>query len=272
MNNTSEENIIKQKYDALFDKDEYWNAPDENIFLERLIALECSWKKRLFRTLLETKSNQEVREYLKSKWRDEWEKIISKEYLWKKMTIVDVINNYSKEIKKAFKEKSVKQALEELWIKCRKIDGMILPPEWNQRILPWNNELWDAEKEKREMNFRRFQEKFNILFGDVLTVENEIFPWDLEVIVWENENDALRFKSYIAVWIKKLNKTIFINDIAWESTFVCDAIVSEEDMKSKSKKKMKEYLWDALNSVSYSENQKEKWKPQGQVNYPSQNL
>jgi hypothetical protein len=30
------------------------------------------------------------------------------------MTIVDVINNYSKEIKKAFKEKSVKQALEEL--------------------------------------------------------------------------------------------------------------------------------------------------------------
>ena len=71
MNNTSEENIIKQAYDTLFDKDENWNAPDENTFLERLIALECLWKKRLFRTLLETKSNQEVREYLKRKWRDE---------------------------------------------------------------------------------------------------------------------------------------------------------------------------------------------------------
>jgi len=259
MNKPKEENLLNQRYDNLFEK-KGWKALDEESFLNALIALESAWKIRLFRTLLWDKSNQEVREYLNTKWRKEWEKIVSKEYLWKSMTIVDIINQYSKMIKDTFKTKPTKEALNELWIQSDKLDGVILPSEWNQRIRPWTSEWWEESEEKKKLKFKEYQEKIETLFSDILTVENGVHPWDLEVFEWKNEKDIVRYTSYIAVKIPKLGKTIFINDREWESTFVCDKLVSEHDMITKSKKKFHEELWDAFHSVNYSEKKKEQWK------------
>ena len=254
-----EKTLIEQKYDALFEKDENWKALDEESFLNALINLESAWKRKLFRTLLRDKTKEEVREYLQTKSREDWEKIVWKDYLGKKMTISDVIDQYSEMVKNVFKTKKIKEAVKEAGIKCEQVDGVILPPEWQQRLILWGSEWWEDDKEKKTLKFTQYQEKSPILFWDILTVENGIYPWDIIFFEWTNEKNALRYTWYVAIQIPKLKKTIFINNMKWEATFVCDKLLSEEDMK-KSKKRLSKELWDAFHSVSYLEDKKESWK------------
>ena len=253
-----EKTLIEQKYDALFEKDKNWKALDEKSFLNALINLESAWKRKLFRTLLGDKTKEEVREYLQTKSREDWEKIVWKDYLGKKMTISDVIDQYSKMVKNVFKSKPIKKAIKEQY-ECRQVDGMILPPEWQQRLVSWWGSEWWDDEEKKTLKFKQYQDKSPVLCWDILTVENGIFPWDIVFFEWENEKNALRYTWYVALQIPKLNKTIFINDMKWEATFVCDQLVSQEDMK-KSKKRLSKQLWEAFHSVNYLEDKKELWK------------
>jgi hypothetical protein len=136
---------------------------------------------------------------------------------------------------------------------------MILPPEWQQRLVSWWGSEWWDDEEKKTLKFKQYQDKSPVLCWDILTVENGIFPWDIVFFEWENEKNALRYTWYVALQIPKLNKTIFINDMKWEATFVCDQLVSQEDMK-KSKKRLSKQLWEAFHSVNYLEDKKELWK------------
>ena len=256
-----QDNVIKQKYDALF-FDENWHARDENSFLNALIDLESTWKIKLFRTLLggdktngdktnedktnEPKTKEEVRQYLKETKRKELEEIISEKYLWKKKTIVDIIDEYSNMIQDTFKTKPIMEAFDTLWIKYQKIHGkMILPWKWNQRLQSWDGKWLELNKTT---------DKFNIFFTKILTIENGIYPWDYEVIIWDNEKNAVRRSSYVVVRIEKenLKKTIFINNNVWEWSFVYDGIIWIDEIINKSKKEFgKEFK-----CVNYSEDKK----------------
>ena len=152
---------IKKLYDELINPQ---NGLSENEFLEKLAKLEGYTTINIYRTLLSNKNKESVRaskEYRALKWlnpysteqvkkdniiRNKLERNAINNLVWEKVSISDIINIYSKNINKILKQKiDIKQKLKELNIVYDEVEWTILPPEWQERIIPWS---WKWVEEK----------------------------------------------------------------------------------------------------------------------------
>ena len=267
---------IKKLYDELINPQ---NGLSEDEFLGKLAKLESYTTINIYRTLLANKDKKSVRtskEYRALKWlnpfsaqqvkednkiRNRLEKKAINNLVWEKVSISDIINIYSKNINKILKQKiDIRKKLKELNIVYDELEWTILPPEWQERIIPWSWK-WVEEKE--------WFDRFSLLLEKVLSAENWFYIWDYRVVIWNNRKNMMRKTSYIVIEIPKINKTIFVNNEYWEATFIYDWIPTDSEIQEKWKQSYKaefkkirfldpvqwvEQVKEALNSPSKWEN------------------
>ena len=237
---------IKKLYDELINPQTRLN---EDEFLEKLSKLEDYTTINIYRTLLSNNDKDSVRkskEYRALKWlnpysaeqvkkdniiRNKLERIAINNLVWENVSIWDIINIYSKNINKILKQKiDIKQKLKELNIVFDEVEWTILPPEWQERIIPWSWK-WAEEKE--------WFDRFSLLLEKVLSAENWFYIWDYRVVIWNNRKNMMRKTSYIVIEIPKINKTIFLNNEYWEATFIYDWIPTDSEIQEKWKQSYK---------------------------------
>ena len=231
---------IKKLYDELINPK---NALSEKEFLEKLIKFEDYTKINIYRTLL-TKNDKEIvrksKEYraIKSlnpysieqvkednRIRDRLEKNAINNLVGEKVSIKDIINIYSKNINNILKQNiDIKEKLNELNIVYDEVDWVILPPEWESRIITWN---WKCVEKKE------WFDRFSLLLEKVLNADNWFYTWDYRVVIWKNRKNMMRETSYIVIEIPKINKTIFVNNEYWEATFIYDWIPFDSEIQEK---------------------------------------
>ena len=231
---------IKKLYDELINPK---NALSEKEFLEKLIKFEDYTKINIYRTFLEKNDKETVRESkeyraIKSlnpysieqvkkdnQIRDKLEKNAINNLVGEKVSIKDIINIYSENINNILKQKvDIKEKLDELNIVYDEVDWVILPPEWEERIITgsWK---WIEKKD--------LFDRFSLLLQRVLNADNWFYTWDYRIVIWNNRKNMMRETSYIVIEIPKINKTIFVNNEYWEATFIYDWIPFDSELQEK---------------------------------------
>lgn len=230
---------VKALYNELFNSNE---ALSEEEFLEKLIKIEDITKYNIFRNLLLYTDKTNIKELIKLYWnqivksksvlRSKLERLSLNDLIWEKTTIWEILDKYIERIKKVFSEKKpLSEKLSSLKITYDCINWVIFPPEWNTRIQPWS---W------KWLNTKEWYDRISLLFNEILNIGNNIYLWDFRVVIGKDNGNLLRKTSYIVIEIPKLNKTIFVNNNYWESTYIYDWIPPDSELLTKWKKSLKD--------------------------------
>ena len=231
---------IRKLYDELVNPG---NALSEDEFLDKLIKFESCIKSNIYRTLLSKNDKESVRkskEYRAIKSlnpysveqvkkdnsiRNRLEKNAINNLVGEKVSIRDIIDIYSRNINNILKQKvDIKEKLKQLNITYHELEWVILPPEWEERIITWSWK-WVDKKE--------WFDRFSLLLEKVLNADNWFYTWDYRVVIWNNRKNMMRETSYIVIEIPKINKTIFVNNEYWEATFIYDWIPFDSEIQEK---------------------------------------
>ena len=246
---------VKKLYDELINPTE---ALSEDDFLDKLIKIEDITKYNIFHNLLSYTDKNNIKELIKLYWnqiikskfliRNRLERQSLDKLIWEKITIWEILDKYIEQIKKVFAEDTpLTEKLSYLKITYDYIDWVIFPPEWDTRIQPWS---W------KWLNTKEWYDRINLLFNEILNIENNVYLWDFRVIIGKDNNNSLRKYSYVVIEIPKLNKTIFVNNRYWEATYIYGWIPTDKSLLTK----WKESLKDLCTRISFHNT--EQWKIQ----------
>jgi len=233
-----------------------WN-PWVEWFMDSLITMEDDIRAYL-RETLKTKKYGEYPEktnvfekYMKG-WKDRQylETLVLNKVIWKKTSIDDLLDNWRARVRELFStNEALDTALKKWLIQNIEIKNVILPPD--PKDLP---EIWSgAWFEKKELE----QDKF-LLFMDML---RNLKIYDDDILIIHSgilKKDMMRENTYHAIYIPRINKTVFLNVWYGEASFVCDGEVSLEVMTTYWKEKLQTELWAI--KIIFSEKNTQWWK------------
>lgn len=125
---------------------------------------------------------------------------------------------------------NVNKTLSNLWINSEKVDWVILPTSIDWKKIIKKNDSNDLQIIE-EINYSN---KVEILFSKVF--DSLWFSEDdYNVIVWKTNKNMVRKVPYIVVEVPSINKTIIVNNLYWEATFLCDNIFQNKEYLELSK-------------------------------------
>lgn len=254
------EDKIKKNYKIV---QNYLNGnPWAEWFLDSLADLQTNFADYLIE-VLKTKEygKEDVTKSNIYQWHIKWwkykyidnevlEHIISNEVLWKKISIKSILDEWIKKLEERFDtQKSFEEALKSWKLQSIQLNTVILPPEDSQTpIETWSGGWFD----KKELSQNKL-----LLFISTLR-ELEIYIDDLIIYFGEVDNNMMRENTYYAIFIPRVNKTVFLNTWYWEATFVCEWKVSIKNMTTIWKEKLQNALWAI--KINFSENNIIWWK------------
>ena len=169
--------------------------------------------------------------------------------VWESVSINDLLQEWIDSLNKILSmNNSSEKIFEDLKVEVLKLDGVILPPD-KKEINIW---LWEKHFERKEL-------KINKIWLLILVLrEKGIFTDDILVYEWINKNNMMREYSYYAVYIPRVNKTIFINEWYGEATYICDWEISLNEMQKLWKEWLVENYW--AKKISFEEKNIDSWK------------
>ena len=253
------EDKIKKNYKIV---QNYLNGnPWAEWFLDSLADLQTNFADYLIE-VLKTKEygKEDVTKSNIYQWHIKWwkykyidnevlEHIISNEVLWKKISIKSMLDEWIKKLEELFDtQKSLKEAFKSWKLQSFQLNTVILPPEDSQTPI----ETWSGKFDKKELNQNKL-----LLFISTLR-ELEIYIDDLIIYFGEVDNNMMRENTYYAIFIPRVNKTVFLNTWYWEATFICEWEVSIKNMTTLWKEKLENALWAI--KINFSENNIIWWK------------
>lgn len=278
MNRETLENNIKNNYKIV---QNYLNGdPWAEWFLNSLADLQTDFANYLIEVL---KTKKYVKDdYKKSniyQWHIKWweekyinnerlEHIISNKVLWKKISINSLLDEWIKKLEKLFNtQKSFEETLKSWKLQSIQLDKVILPSDDLSAPIIWTGK-WFKEKELNQNKLWLF-----------ISILRNLWIYDDDLIIYSGkiENNMMRENTYYAIFIPRINKTVFLNTGYWEATFICEWEVSIDKMTSLWKEKLQSELWAIRikffeNNIEWWENELKNtllwkwWKPGKKIN------
>ena len=83
---------------------------------------------------------------------------------------------------------------------------------------------------------------------------------DYRVLVWKTSKNMVRKYPYIVVELPEINKTIIVNNLYWEATFLCDNIFVNWELLQLSKEDLLEKYSDIVSKIDFFD--EESWANQ----------
>ena len=141
---------------------------------------------------------------------------------------------------------NVNKTLSNLWINSEKVDWVILPTSIDWKKIIKKNDSNDLQIIE-EINYPN---KIKILFSKVF--DDLWFSWDdYNVVIWKLNKNMVRKWSYIVVEVSSINKTIIINNLYWEATFLCDNIFQNKEYLELSKEDLLKKYPDTVTKLDF---------------------
>ena len=139
------------------------------------------------------------------------------------------------------------ELIKELQINHKKLSGIILNTDISQWLTIWSDKWFERVKIKTDKI---------VLFFNIL---KELWMLDGVVLFsWDTPINTIRNSGYYAIFVPKVNKTIFINYEYWEATYACNWLVSIEQMTTFWKKELQTRL--NAKKINFSESNINQWK------------
>ena len=241
MNKETLENNIKKNYKKI---QNYLNGdPWTEWFLNSLAELQTDFADYLIEILKTKKYGKvDVKKSNIYQWHIKWwkekyinndklENIVAEKVLWKKVSINSLLDEWIKKLEELFDtQKSFEDALKSWKLQSIQLNDVILPPN----DLPTRTIEWVEIKNLSQ----------NKLWIFVSTLR-ELWIYDDDLIIYSGKvkNNMMRKNSYYAIFIPRINKTVFLNTWYSEATFVCYWEVSIDKMTTLWKEKLQNELW-----------------------------
>lgn len=141
---------------------------------------------------------------------------------------------------------NVNKTLSNLWINSEKVDWVILPTSIDWKKIIKKNDSNDLQIIE-EINYSN---KVEILFSKVF--DSLWFSEDdYNVIVWKTNKNMVRKVPYIVVEVPSINKTIIVNNLYWEATFLCDNIFENKEYLNLSKEDLLKKYPDTVTKLDF---------------------
>ena len=254
------ENNIKKNYKSV--QNYLKGDPWAEWFLSSLADLQTDFADYLIE-ILKTKKygKDDVKKSNIYQWHIKWweykyidserlEHIVSNKVLWKKVSINSLLDEWIKKLEELFDtQKSFEEALKSWKLQSVELNKVILPTEKDSPgPITWSDK-WLENKNLSQNKFWLF-----------ISTLRELWIYDDDLIIYygEVESNMMRKNTYYAIFIPRINKTVFLNTWYSEATFICEWEVPIDKMTTLWKEKLQSELWAI--KIIFFENDIEWWK------------